>query len=336
MREARYRRAIQLGLVPADAPLGAMPQGGRDWDALPPAERHRLAMNMQVNAGMIEAMDHHIGRLIAHLKQTGQYDNTTFLFLSDNGPEYNDPLDTPGIKQWLDWVGYSRDPATLGEKGTYAYIGPEFASAAASPSALYKFYAAEGGLRVPMIMAGASIPQNGRVDALSFMTDIAPTLLALSGTTPAPTQGIEPMTGRSLLPAIENPAQRIYGDDDAVGVETAGNAALFMGHYKLTRNRPPRGDGEWRLYDLARDPGETADLSQQMPERYQQMLQAYELWAQRVGVLEVPEHYDAVKQLTINWVYLRVLHYGPYLVGVLLLAAALLWRRSRRRRLFTA
>ena len=34
---------------------------------------------------MIENMDQNIGKLIDHLKQTGQYDNTLIVFTSDNG-----------------------------------------------------------------------------------------------------------------------------------------------------------------------------------------------------------------------------------------------------------
>ena len=44
---------------------------------------------MQVNAGMLEAMDVHIGRLIAHLEEIGAYENTIFVITSDNGPEHN-------------------------------------------------------------------------------------------------------------------------------------------------------------------------------------------------------------------------------------------------------
>ena len=41
---------------------------------------------------------------------------------------------------WLKSVGYHRDYERLGEKGSWNFIGPEFASAAASPSAFFKFY----------------------------------------------------------------------------------------------------------------------------------------------------------------------------------------------------
>ncbi len=333
LRSARHQRAVELGLMPADAPLGPMPAGLRDWNSLSTEEQHRLAKNMQVNAGMIEAMDHHIGRLVAHLQATGAYDNTLFVFLSDNGPEHNDPLHTPGMGWWLDYMGYSLEPENLGEKGTYAYIGPEFASAAASPHAFFKFYTSEGGLRVPLIFAGPGVPAQGFVGALSFMIDVAPTLLDLTGTAPLAESGIAPIAGRSLLPALRDPAERIYGDEDAIGIETAGNAALYMGPYKLVRNRLPYGDGEWRLYDLARDPGETEDLTSQMPERHARMHEAYVAWAERVGALEVPSGYNAVRQLTINWVYDGARRYGlPALLVALGLIGFWRWRRRRTTR----
>ncbi len=74
-----------------------MPEGLRDWNALSEEERALLAKSMAVNAGMLEAMDFHIGRFIAHLKQTGAYDNTIFFVMSDNGPEPNLPTDTHGV-----------------------------------------------------------------------------------------------------------------------------------------------------------------------------------------------------------------------------------------------
>ena len=51
---------------------------------------------MQSYAGMIEAMDHHIGRVVEHLKRSGTFDDTLIIFLSDNGPEGGNPLDWGG------------------------------------------------------------------------------------------------------------------------------------------------------------------------------------------------------------------------------------------------
>ncbi len=329
IRAARHARAVELGIVDPDAPIGAMPDGLREWAALDEQTRRRLAMNMQVNAGMIEAMDHHIGRLIAHLKTTGEYDNTTFVFLSDNGPEHNDPLETPGMAMWLDWMDYSLELDTLGEKGTYGYIGPEFASAAASPHALFKFYTGEGGVRVPAIFSGAAIPQAGPISQPGFVIDIAPTLLDIAGITDQSPAGIEPIRGRSLYPLIQRSEALVREPDDIVAFETAGNVALFTGDYKLSRNRPSYGDNQWKLFNIAIDPGETQDLSSTHPQRFQRMRELYQNWADDVGALEVPENYDARRQLTINSMHDRALRYGPWLLLALTLLVIWLQRRKK-------
>ncbi len=40
---------------------------------------------MEVYAAMVDCMDQGIGRIVAELKRTGQFDNTLILFLQDNG-----------------------------------------------------------------------------------------------------------------------------------------------------------------------------------------------------------------------------------------------------------
>src|SRR5690606_3840670 len=220
-----------------------------------------------------------------------------------NGPEPNDPVSNPGFSQWLWWEGYRRDIETLGEKGSYAFIGPEFASAAASPGSFFKLYAGEGGLRVPFIVAGNGIPARGHVSQFSFITDIAPTILDLAGVSPVAKfdgRTVKPMTGRSLLPLLSGASNQHYGAGDAVGLEAAGNAALFRGDHKLVRNMPPYGDGNWYLYNIATDPGETHDLSEERPDLFAEMRAEYDAYAERVGVLEMPEGYAQMKQLTLN------------------------------------
>jgi len=60
----RHDAAIALGLVPVDAPMAAMPEGLRRWEDLSARERRLSAMSRQVAAGMLEAADHHFGRLV--------------------------------------------------------------------------------------------------------------------------------------------------------------------------------------------------------------------------------------------------------------------------------
>ena len=177
---------------------------------------------------MAEAMDFHVGRLIAHLKQTGDYDNTAFVFLSDNGTEGSDYREA---QLWL-VTQYSQDIDRLGAKGAYGIMGPSWASAAASPLSTYKFYAGEGGVRSPLIISGVpGTSPNSVMPGLAHVNDIVPTLLDLAGVArPGNSykgQPVEPMTGRSLVPALRGETASVHPEDEPIGYELSGNQALF-------------------------------------------------------------------------------------------------------------
>ncbi|MEO0981686.1 MAG: arylsulfatase [Pseudomonadota bacterium] len=306
IRQARWETAQARGFIPEGAPLADMPDSFRDWSDLTEEDRAWFSKAMAVHAGMLEAMDHHIGRLVAHIEARGELENTLFIVTSDNGPEPSWPVGDPnaggfaawGMQNWLERNGYNRDLETLGEKGSYVFIGPEWAMATAAPGDLFKFYATEGGTRVPMVIAGPGIARTGQIDALSFVTDIAPTLLDMAGV--EPTLGEVEITGRSLAPVLAAQARETYPFDAPVGMEVSGNAALYKGDYKITRSIPPRGDNEWRLYNIARDPGETQDLSAAEPEKFGELLADYDAYAQEMGVLPMPEGYESTRQIISN------------------------------------
>jgi arylsulfatase A-like enzyme len=338
LRAARRARGIEQGVVPADAAMVEM-ASTTDWNALAPAEKDYQARRMQVYAAMAEAMDEQVGRLVAHLKQSGQYDNTVFVFMSDNGPEASDPYRMLLGRLWLDWH-YTRDIDSLGGKGAYSILGPSWASAAAAPLATYKFYAGEGGIRVPLIIAGVPGTRGGGVaTGLAHVNDIAPTLLQLAGLAPGGAsyrgQPVEPMTGRSLLPVLTGAATRTHDAGEPIGYELSGNQALFKGDLKLVMNIAPVGDGRWHLYDIARDPGETRDLQVSLPQAFQAMQADYAAYAKANGVLPMPPGYEPVHQVLVNALYgVYVPRYRSaalVLLVLLAVACAWLWRRRRRR-----
>lgn len=336
LRQQRHARAQALGLIPQGAPLAALPPQFRAWNSLPARDRALYAERMAVNAAMLEAMDFHVGRLIAHLKAEGRYDNTVFIVSSDNGPEPSRGDDSLSLAAFHRLTGYDIAPAKPGGPGYWGFIGPEWAAAAATPGAWFKFYATEGGIRVPLIMAGPGIaPQ--RVTSPAMVTDVAPTLLDRIGVDPAALPG-KPITGRSLMPVLTGLAESAYGPDEARAVEVSGNSALYLGDYKITRSMPPVGDGQWRLYNLARDPGETRDLSAREPAVKARLLAAYDAYAAQVGVLPMPEGYDSQLQVGRN-IAARLLGHYPWAfaaLGALLLglvgAGGLGLRRLLRRR----
>jgi len=334
LQQRRAARLREIGMLSETAVLPPFHPSLRRWSDVPDEERRLLARSMAVHAGMLEAMDHHIGRLIAHLDKRGLARDTLFVVTSDNGPEPSDPLAQPAFLPWMKVHGYTRRLEDLGERRSYAYIGPELASATATPGALFKFYTSEGGLRVPLVVSGPGIAPGRHVSAFSYVTDVAPTLLEYAGVVERRAENTVPISGRSLAPVLSGVAERVYPPDVAVGVEVSGNAALFRGDYKIVSNRPPFGDGAWRLYDFVADPGETRDLTTARPELHRELLREYETYVKDVGVLELPAGYDVQSQVRRNAIAKQIEYYGATAaVGVVAAVAALaVLRRLRRRR----
>lgn len=79
----------ELGIISEDvrAHEVVLPAGYSEWDDMTDYERACSSRCMAAYAGMVESMDANIGRVMEHLKSTGQYDNTLILFMSDNGAE---------------------------------------------------------------------------------------------------------------------------------------------------------------------------------------------------------------------------------------------------------
>jgi arylsulfatase/uncharacterized sulfatase len=102
------------------------------------------------------------------------------------------------------------------------------------------------------------------------------------------------------VPVLADPALRVRSADEPLGYELSGNKALFKGDLKIALNNPPMGDGQWHLYDLRADPGETSDLQKQRPQEFAAMQAAYAVWAKANGVLPMPDGYNPVKQVLIN------------------------------------
>lgn len=322
LRAQRWRRAQELGLLPASAQIDAPHPSFRPWSAISGDEQALYARSMEVHAGMIEAMDHHIGRFIQYLQSRGLAENTIFVVTSDNGPEPSNPIADADFRRWMRLTGYTRRVEDLGERGSFVMIGPENANATGTGS-LFKFTAGEGGLHVPFIIAGPGIAP-GRVDARAFVTDVTPTLLERAGV-PLDAPAID---GVSMNPLLSGQAAFVRDQNTPLGVEVSGHSALYRGDYKLVRTPPPLGDSSWRLYNITQDPGETTDLAAEQADLVASMLADYQAYAERNGVLDLPPGYDPQAQVAHNtrmktyqrywWIFA-----GIGLVGLLLLGGVI-------------
>jgi arylsulfatase/uncharacterized sulfatase len=318
LKEARQQAVKDLGLVRSDAPVKTM-NSTQDWDALTAQEQRFNSKRMAVYAGMIDAMDFHIGRLLSYLKDIDEYDNTVIIFTSDNGPEPSDPYIMHPLASFAieHLLGYNNDYETLGERGSYNTIGASFASAAAGPLGHYKFHAGEGGMRVPMIISGPSLNKamQGTIShSKAFVKDLAPTILAIAGTQHPGTiykgKSIEPVTGKNLLPVITGTVDTVYNDSDIIAYEIGGNAALIKGDYKIILNRSAGNDddndGQWHLYNIAQDPGESNALEASQAQIFADLLSEYERYASENGVIEVPKDYHQTEQAGRNGIKKRL------------------------------
>ena len=349
VRAERYRRQVELGLMPARLTLPRVPaelgfpflRGNGDWAAFSADEQRAFAHKMAVYAGMLDNADQQVGRLREHLRAIGELDHTVFVIMSDNGADFTDTsrINLP-FRAWYRWAYPAGEG---GGPGSYVHYGPYWAEVSNTPLALIKGSPGEGGMRVPFILSlppalKGTIRNGAIVDAFAWGTDILPTLLELAGI-PLPGdeyrgRKLHRPTGKSLLPYLRGEAASVRGGDEAIGFESLGAQALYQGDWKIMRMGSPF-DGKWRMYNLREDPSESRDLSAAMPERLQRMLAEVEAYNRANGVVLPEPGYDPVKQLLRNnWpVLLKQLWWLPAAaLGLLLLlgwAARRAWRSLR-------
>ncbi|MCH2355430.1 MAG: arylsulfatase [Pseudomonadales bacterium] len=301
MRERRRVAAEAAGVIPAGAEAVVTP-GTLIWDSLTAEQQRHHARRMEVYAGMVDAMDMHIGRLMDYLESIGEYEDTIFIFTSDNGAEGSgliSPTGTSVLGEWFNDVGYNADYETLGERGSFNAIGPSNASIAASPLAYYKFHASEGGLRVPLVISGPGINYQGTMtDEFVFVTDLTPTILELvdvnnhDGNWDG--KEVEPIIGSGFSRFLAGNSVQIHHASEAIGYELGGNSALFKGDYKIVINPAGQNETEWHLFNIKSDPGETKDLATDQADLLAEMLADYEAYVEANNVLPMPAGYNRV------------------------------------------
>jgi len=74
---------------------------------------------------------------------------------------------------------------------------------------------------------------------------------------------------------------------DDVGYELFGLKAYIAGDWKILWMPEPFGKGEWELFDLKQDPAEMNDLSEQHPDRLEEMIGRWEQYKKDNGVLDI-------------------------------------------------
>ncbi len=295
LRCLRFRRLQEKGIVAANVSLPELPavKGSLyyithdplpEWKSLGKEEQRIEARKMEIYAGMIDNLDYNIGRLIQYLKEIGEYDNTLFVFLSDNGPDAFEFNETPD----------KHNPyAYMGTANSFIAYGPQWAHASSAVNSFYKGYSAEGGIHTPMILKMPFQKEGkGIITTFGTIMDLAPTFLDLAGTThPSIYKGqkITPYKGTSLLPFLSKKKSYVHNDDYVMGWELFGRCAIRQGNWKITKIESPFGNGEFAMFDMEKDPTESHDLSKQNPQIYKEMLLHWDDYVKDNGVI-MAEH----------------------------------------------
>jgi arylsulfatase len=286
LREERLRRQVELGLLDASVVAHATTLKSGVWNDLSADQRAEQARLMEVYAAMVDRLDRNVGRVVDYLKRTNQFDNTVILFIADNGAEGIDLRagTIPRMRQLVDAADNRLD--NLGSATSYIGYGPGWAQAATAPSWLYKAYTTEGGTRVPAFIEFPGLKRQHAVSsAFGTVADVLPTLVELAGLPPPTTtfegRTVRPVRGTSWRSYLTGATDRVHPPSESVGWELFGARALRAGDWKAVH----LFDGDWQLFDLARDPGETRDLSGAEPKRLSRLVSEWNRYAKDVGVI---------------------------------------------------
>lgn len=304
--ERRVQRLKDLGLVPPDV-TPAKPEGWgieKKWEDLPEQERKESVRKMEVYAGMVDAMDEGIGRVLDHLEATGELDNTFVLFMSDNGAEgvMLEALPVMGNEATMaDIINvyYDNSFDNLGSATSFAWYGPRWASASTAPSRGWKAWPTEGGIRCPCIVRYPGF-KNTTPETITHtftsVMDVVPTVLELAGVQHPGTvfhgREIEPVRGKSWVSHLDSgdyASTSVHDENEHVhGWELVGLRAIRKGPWKAVWMHPPRGQSKWELYHVEQDPGEQIDLGDKEPAELKELIDCWEVYFAETGILDYP------------------------------------------------
>ncbi|EDM28523.1 arylsulfatase [Lentisphaera araneosa HTCC2155] len=255
--EERFNRLKDLGLLKQteQMPLQISEYKGKkrpSWDSLSDELKESWVKEMATYAAMIEIMDDGIGEIIQELKSRGDFENTCFIFLSDNG--------------------------ATNEGGQISQLAADLSN---TPFRSYKARTFMGGISSPLIFHYPKMKNKGIRTGQAHIIDMLPTCLDVAGIEYPKEfrkETIAPLDGISLLPLIKNEAwpQRDFF------FEHQTSCAIISNGWKLVRMSSTR---DWELYNLKEDPFEQINSAKNNPEKVMSLEKKWQEWGEKNNVL---------------------------------------------------
>lgn len=296
IRQRRYERQLELGIIPAGTALPPSNPNVPRWDTLTNDEQRVAARLQEAYAAMVEHTDHELGRLVDFLRTTGRLDDTMIVLTSDNGAAmeggrlgafsrirfFNDMDDDfDRVLGRLDDIG-----GPLAD----SHYAVGWAQASNTPLKWYKFHTHGGGVRDPLIVHwGDHLARPGAIlDQFHHITDITPTIYEITGVDlPGSYRGVPqmPLHGQSFAYTFSEPdAPTVRGPQY---FEMFGNRAIWADGWKAVtyhEKGSTYSDTEWELYHVDEDFSESRNLATEQPERLRRLV---EMWYEQAGRYDV-------------------------------------------------
>jgi arylsulfatase A-like enzyme len=314
MRVETLARQKELGIVPADTevapinPIGTPetrtgPDGKpfppldftRPWDTLTDDEKRLFARMAEVYAGFVSHADHHIGRLLDYLEETGQRENTLVMVVSDNGASgeggpngsVNEMKFANGIPDTMEANLPLMDE--LGGTKTYNHYPNGWAMAFNTPFKMWKRYEFNGGTSDPCIISWpAGIKAKGELrDQYHHAVDLVPTVLDCLGV-----EAPETIKGH-VQSRFDGVSMRESFDDAKATSKRRtqfysmlGSRGIWHDGWKAITNHPTIAgwsnfnDDDWELYHTDVDRAELNNLAKEQPEKVRELVN---LWFAEAG-----------------------------------------------------
>jgi arylsulfatase A-like enzyme len=294
IRTSRHEQQKGLGVVDDKWVISPRDTDSPNWDDVQNKEYEDI--RMATYSAMIEQVDRTVGRIVATLKKSGEFDNTVIMFLSDNGgcaELFQEDTDWPDPSQWESALTLDGQPVRVGDipelrpgpDTTFQAVELPWANVSDAPFRLFKRWVHEGGISTPFIVhwpdgiEGSDILNNPM-----HIIDIAATCYDISGAQyPKEHHDTEitPLEGESFLPALKGKELK---RDAPITIEHEGNRGIRVGDWKLVAEwgKP------WEMYNISDDRTEQNNLIDGEKDRVKGLEKAYFEWTERAEVLPWP------------------------------------------------
>ncbi|MGY1804466.1 arylsulfatase [Blastococcus sp. SYSU D00922] len=316
-RERVFARQKELGIVPATAELSRRDPDVPDWDGLPAEERRLYSRMMEVFAGFLSHTDHHIGRVLDFLRETGELDNTLVMLVSDNGASAEGgPTGTPNELQFFN---NAPEPLSdvlavldeLGSETTFNHYAWGWTWAGNTPFRRWKRETYRGGVSDPFLVHWpGGITAKGQLRGqFAHIIDIVPTVLEVLGIEPPRSiRGVtqSPLHGTSLAYTFDDPDAPTRHRTQYY--EMLGHRAIDSDGWRAVCPWPGPSFSEagkpfgvpisaedladldahhWELYHVAEDVTENRDVAREHPAKLIELIAQWYVEAGKYDVLPI-------------------------------------------------